>query len=112
MLKLYRASILAFAAALSTSAFAIGPTGTQADYGSPVAGAAAERTITIAPSTRWVNVVNGETVTFVVDGKSFSWHVYTYNNVNEFKLDSIAPPHVAVAGVRVLVAPNPVYHGT
>lgn len=109
MLKFYRASILAFAAIVSSSAFAIGPTGTVADYGSPAPGVAAARTITVTPSTRWVHVVNGETVNFVVGGKSFGWHVDTYTNVNEFPLRTIVP---AADGVRVLVAPNPVYAGS
>lgn len=111
MLNLNRIAVLALAAAISSSAIAIRPTGTVADYGIPVTGGLAERIINITPSTRWVHVVNGETVTFVANGKSFSWHVYTYPNVEQFDLQLIAPADVAVAGVRVLVSPNPTYHG-
>lgn len=108
MFKFNRIAVLALAAALSTSAFAMGPTDTAADYGVPVAGVAADRTIIVKPATRSVHVVNGETVTFVIDGKSYSWRVDTYPNVNEFGLEKIVP---AGAGVRIFVSPNPLYSG-
>lgn len=111
MFKFKRIAVLALVTALSTSAFAMGPTGTAADYGAPVAGAAGERTVTIKPATRWVNVINGETVTFIIDGKSFSWHVDTYPTLNEFDLAKIVPAGVVATSVRVFVSPNPHYFG-
>jgi hypothetical protein len=108
MIKFKRFAVLALATALSTTAFAMGPTGTAADYGVPVTGVASDRTIIVKPSTRSVSVVNGETVNFVIDGKSYSWHVDTYPNVNEFDLEKIVP---AGAGVRIFVSPNPLYLG-
>jgi hypothetical protein len=103
MFKLHTA-LFALACAIASAAGA-------ADYGSAVPNAGTERVISITPATRYVHVDNGESVTFVVDGKRFSWHVSTYPNVNEFALESIAPPGLAVPAVRVMVAPAPGYLG-
>lgn len=74
--------------------------------------AQAERVVEIRPGARWANVVNGQTVKFVVDGKSFNWHVWTMPNVNAFDLDKIAPPEVKTAGIKVYVAESAQYHNS
>lgn len=98
-------------AAAAGGASAKGPDGTAADYGVAVTDSSAGRTIAITPATKFVNVANGETVRFTIDGKSFGWHVYTFPNINEFDLKAIAPAGIAPAGVRVVVAPDPLYFG-
>jgi hypothetical protein len=109
MLKLHRIAVLALSITVASGASATGQNG--AEYGVAVAHDAAERTITVAPTSRWINVVNGETVTFVVDGKRFSWHVSTYPYVGQFALQKIAPADVQTGAVQVIVAPNPLYYG-
>lgn len=111
MLNLNRAALLLLSAAIATGASAAGPTGERADFGVAVAGSAAERTIEIKPNTKHVNVVDGETVKFSVDGKEFSWHFRTWPNTNQFALEKIAPEDTQANGVTVHVARNPVYFG-
>jgi hypothetical protein len=117
MLKIkHITALLAFAAASSamlassiSSAHAAGPTGTAADYGTSVAASTDARQITIFPQTKWVNVTDGETVKFDVNGKTFAWNVDTFGRDTSFDLAKIAPTGIQVNGVRVYVAPNPLY---
>ncbi|NML59802.1 CzcE family metal-binding protein [Massilia sp. RP-1-19] len=111
MLNLNRAAILLLSVVLASGAHAIGPTGTDADFGTAVSDTAAQRTIALDAGTKSVNVVNGETVKFTTGGKSFSWHVSTYPNVNQFDLEKIAPKDVSTAGVQVYVSPSAQYLG-
>lgn len=73
-------------------------------YGSSVASQAADRRIVIQPGTRWVNVNNGETVTFVVGEQNFTFHFETYPSTQALNLGAIAPSDINVGGVRVYVA--------
>ncbi|MFK3736796.1 CzcE family metal-binding protein [Massilia sp. TN1-12] len=73
-------------------------------YGSGVAAKAADRTVVIKPTTRWVNVKNGETVTFASGDQNFTFHFDTYPQTQVVKLNTIAPDGVNVAPVRVYVA--------
>ncbi|HWZ49296.1 MAG TPA: CzcE family metal-binding protein [Herbaspirillum sp.] len=114
MLKIKRiTTLLAFAAVssvmLASSAQAAGPTGAAADYGTGVAAGTNARQITISPQTKSVNVTNGETVKFDVNGKTFAWNVNTFSNDTEFDLAKIAPAGTQVNDVRVYVAANPLY---
>jgi Heavy-metal resistance protein CzcE len=106
MLKI-RTAMLILAAVAANGAYAMGPSGSSADYGVEVADTTAARTIVVTPQTRWVNVTNGETVKFAVGDKTFNWHVDTYTNVNAFELAKISPNGIAAAGVQVYVAPRP-----
>lgn len=85
------------------------PTGQGADYGQTAPEQAAERTVEVTAGTRYVNVVNGQTVKFKVGDGSFAWHVSTYPNVGAFDLASIAPAGMSVPNVQVYVAPGDGY---
>ena len=85
--------------------------GTLANYGSAANGGFADREITIKPGTKWVNVNNGETVAFSVNGKTFTWHFDTLPAEDQFRLQTIAPEGVDVGAVTVYVASNPLYRG-
>lgn len=111
MLNLTRAAFLIASAAIAIGASAAGPTGDAADFGAPVANSAAERTITIKPATRFVNVTDGETVKFAVDGKEFSWHFSSWPSAQQVALAKLAPRDTVVSGVTVYVARNPTYFG-
>jgi len=80
-------------------------------YGSAASAAAAQRQIDVSASTKWINVVNGETVRFNVDGQSFVWNFGTLRGETSFDLSAIAPKNLQVPMVRVYVASNPLYHG-
>jgi hypothetical protein len=101
-------SISLLAAAVSMNAQAA--TTNPSDYGSVAPSSAAKRVIVLTPSTKWVNVANGETVSFIENGKKFTWDFNSYDNVS-LKLSTIAPKELAYPNVRVYVAPNPLYAG-
>jgi hypothetical protein len=69
----------------------------------------AQRTVTITPATRWVNVTGGETVRFVSDAGSFAWNFQTGPTVSKFDLNLIAPPGMLAQRITVYVATNPLY---
>lgn len=112
MSNTHRSALAILCAALATSALAAGPTGTAADYGSAAPHAAAQRTITLQADTRHINVTRGETVTIARAGQRFTWHVHTFSNQTVFALADIAPQDMAVDGIAVYVAANPLYAGS
>ena len=70
---------------------------------------AANRTITITPDTKYVNVQGGQTVRFDAGGKSFAWN---FNGpVYSFKLNRVAPSGMLDHPVTAYVAANPMYAG-
>lgn len=97
-------SLTAAAALFAGSAQAADIAHDASYYGSTAAVKTADRTIVIKPNTRWVNVKNGETVTFASGDQNFTFHFDTYPQTQVVKLDAIAPAGVNVAPVRVYVA--------
>jgi hypothetical protein len=83
----------------SLSAFAM----TNADYyGEATNPAAAERTIVVGPSTKYVNVNKGEIVKIAANGQEFTWD---FNGVQtSFGLKQIAPQGAIDQNVSVYVA--------
>jgi hypothetical protein len=80
--------------------------------GDPVpAAAAANRTITITPDTRYVNVQGGQTVRFDVGGQTFAWDFDGAETAGAFDLNQVAPPGLLDHPVRAYVSPNPLYRG-
>jgi hypothetical protein len=71
--------------------------------------AAAERTITITPNTKYVNVVGGQTVKFDVNGQTFAWSFDGPETVSSFDLNRVAPAGVLDHPVTAYVAANPMY---
>ena len=110
MFKTIRTTIItAFIITAAAGAQAsINPT---ASFGMATSAASADRHITIKPDTKWVNVNNGDTVEFQINGKSFTWHFDTLHREEAFSLSKIAPEGVEVGMVTVYVAPNPLYQG-
>jgi hypothetical protein len=114
MLKLKRKmtmaiSLAAVAAMMAFNADAAGPTRTKTDYGSMAPEQAADKEIMLTPETKWVNVTDGETVRFVMGGKSFTWHFYTFPGGANFELSMIAPPGFVSQKIVVYVASSPNY---
>lgn len=81
--------------------------------GTPVGELAAlsesQRTITITPDTRYVNVTSGETVRFIAGTQTFAWNFQTSPTITTFDLSRIAPPGLLTRPIPVYVAPNPLY---
>jgi hypothetical protein len=82
-----------------------------ADIGTAVATGSANRTIVVDAQTRWINVTNGETVRFDVNGRQFTFAFDAWNNINSVDLSAIAPGDVMAPMVRVYIAPNPLSQG-
>ena len=106
-----KATILAaaplLALALSIPAHAADTYGTVAP-----ATANAGRVIEVTPSTRYVNVANGETVTIRMGGDSFTWTVATTSNVDAVPLARVAPQGSPATSAVVYVAPGASYHNS
>jgi Heavy-metal resistance protein CzcE len=80
------------------------------DLGRLTMSAGTDRDIAVNADTRYVNVTNGQTVTFEVSGKRFTFAFDAWPNVDSVPLSAIAPSDVMVpSGVRVYIAPNPLY---
>lgn len=75
-------------------------------YGHPAPADQPARIIVIAPGQRYVNVTNGETILFRVNGRSFAWTFKTSFRHRTFDLSDVAPVDVDVRGVRVFCVPD------
>ncbi|NML60067.1 CzcE family metal-binding protein [Massilia sp. RP-1-19] len=109
MQKFNRATFVLITALLGGAAGAAGLTNTGADYGYVALTAPVDRTIVIDASTKVVNVTNGETVEFKIDGQSIRWHFNTFHRESVLDLSKIVPQAAQAANVRVYVAANPLY---
>lgn len=84
----------------------------HADYGTHVKHAKhAHRTVVVHERTRHVNVTNGETVQFNVNGQQFAFAFDNWPNKDVVDLSVIAPEGVTTPNVRVYIAPNPATQG-
>jgi hypothetical protein len=70
---------------------------------------AANRTITIAPDTKYVNVEGGQIVRFDVGGQTFTWDFDGAETVWAFDLNRVTPPGLLDHKVTAYVSPNPLY---
>jgi hypothetical protein len=101
-----------FTLAVSASAGATAADKTSpATYGHLAKEGTASRVIKISPSTRAINVHDGETVRFNVNGKIFEWtfNIPTRDGVISFS--DVAPTETGAGNVQVYVSPNPLYFG-
>ncbi len=97
---------------LALSACATPNMATRLDLlGDPASASAATRTIAIGPDTKYVNVIGGDIVQFVVGDKSFTWNFDGNAHTAAFDLNLVAPPGVLSGKVTAYVAPNPLYLG-
>lgn len=116
MFKTFRKAALAttLATGLAAALLAGGAhaAGTKAaPYGTMAPATTAERHVVITEKTRAVNVNNGETVEFRVNGQSFTWHFQTLRDEARFDLSKIAPSGMINHKVTVHVASHPLYRG-
>lgn len=111
MFKALRTTIIATVIAAAATGAAHASINPMPQFGMATAAANADRQVTINANTKWVNVNNGDTVTFNLDGKSFTWHFDTLHSEEAFDLAKIAPEGINVGMVTVYVASNPLYRG-
>ena len=89
---------------LPLSAAGIPMKNTVEPYGNAIPVEAATRQIALTADTKWINVTRGDSVNFMVDGKSFAWNFYTLRSETSFNLAVIAPKDINVQQIRVYVA--------
>lgn len=75
-------------------------------FGHPAGPEQVDRVIQIRKGQRFVNVTNGETVLFKVNGKSFTWRFSRSLMHRRFALKDIAPREVDVPDVDVYCIPD------
>jgi len=73
--------------------------------GQPAVPGQAQRTVVITPTTRYVNVTEGDVVRFVADGKVFAFN-FDSGVASSFALNRVAPAGVLDHTVIVYVARN------
>ena len=81
----------------------------RADYGTPAVHA--HRSIVVNDRTRHINVTNGETVQFDVNGQRFAFAFNNWPNKEIVDLSVIAPDGVTTPNIRVYIAPDPMSRG-
>lgn len=110
--KPFNLASLAVVAALGAAApaFANHPP-VDPNLGTPVHEGSADRTLVVDPAMKWVNVTNGETIKFVINGargeQSFAWRFDTYTYGAVIELNKLAPAGMFDRAIKVYVAPNP-----
>ena len=103
-------TLIAFA--FATAAYAVSTQAATTDagaYGMPAATAAANRVVNVAPGLKHINVINGETVTFNIEGRPFTWTFQLYHQEGALPLSAILPGELHADGVTVYVSADPSY---
>ncbi|NGZ83140.1 CzcE family metal-binding protein [Duganella aceris] len=78
-------------------------------YGASAPASAAQQVVEVKPGMKYVNVVNGQTVTFNVEGQAFTWNFQMYQQEGALPLAAILPKELHADGVTVYVAADPTY---
>lgn len=73
--------------------------------GDPVDPQQAQRTIVITPTTKYVNVTEGDVVRFVANGTTFAWN-FDGLGVDSFALNRVAPAGALDHTVTAYIAPD------
>ncbi len=97
-------------ALLSIAASASLAAGGTDRFGNAVPVSGNQRTIELTPSTRYLNIEQGQTVKFVTQGKAFAWNFDTFGTP-VFDLAKIAPKDINVGNVKVYISPDRTYAG-
>jgi hypothetical protein len=70
-----------------------------------------DRTVSIDPSTRWINVNGGETIRFIANGESFDHRFNSFTHSAVYDLGKIAPAGAIDRSLKVYVSPDPAHSG-
>jgi hypothetical protein len=65
--------------------------------------------VDITPGMKYVNVINGQTVSFNLGGQQFTWTFQLYQQEGAVALSAILPKELRADDVTVYVAPDPTY---
>lgn len=107
MTRMKTLAIVAFAFAAGVSSLnASADNIDSANYGAAAQASRTARVLDITPGTRHVNVIDGETVTFNVDGQPFTWTFRMNHGEGVVALAAILPKELDAHGVMVYVGPD------
>lgn len=67
--------------------------------------------VVIHPGTRHINIQGGDSVRFMVDGRTFAWQFNVARTIDSFDLREVAPPGLLDHPVIAYVSPDPKYLG-
>jgi hypothetical protein len=100
-------------AQISQSRSAVVPASRQpsALFGSPADAGRADRTVTVAPGTRYIAVNSGETVGFVVGGQTVAWQFAETTRNTTVDLGLLLNDTPAAKGVKVNIKRSKLYAG-
>ncbi len=79
-------------------------------FGSAAPSSSAQRTINLDQNSKYVNVTQGETITFVSEGHSFTWNFDTFGTP-VFDLSHIAPNNINTRNIVVYTREDPTFTG-
>jgi hypothetical protein len=108
-------SLAAPVQAQGPSRIVVGASQYQSQFGAPVDGARYDREIVVGADTRWVNVVSGQVVHFVVAdaagaNASFTWNFDTWGD-KVADLSRLAPNGMVQRPIKVYIARDLRYSG-
>lgn len=98
--------------ALAASAFGLNAGAADINpklYGNEASASGANRVVEITPATKYVNVIDGDTVKFKIEGREFTWTFDLYHQEGVVELSSILPKDMRAGDVKVYVASDPSY---
>jgi hypothetical protein len=87
----------------------------RSEFGAPVDGVRYDREIVVTSNVRWVNVVAGQVVRFVVPdatgtSSTFTWYFDTFAG-RVAELSELAPAGMVQRSIKVYIANDPRYGG-
>jgi hypothetical protein len=86
---------------------AVAATDSTEFLGASAPSSSARQEIRIKPDTKYVNVVGGDIVKFVVGEKTFTWNFNGGRNFGSFDLNQVAPAGLLDRPLTVYIAPDP-----
>ena len=100
----------AFLSALTSACTSLANSRDRIDLlGDPASLTAAERTVVITASTRYVTVIGGEKIKFLVGERAFAWNFDGITEGYRFNLNVVAPEGILDHTVLAYVRANPRY---
>lgn len=79
-------------------------------FGSAAPSSSAQRTIKLDQNSKYINVTQGETITFVFEGNSFTWNFDTFGTP-VFNLKEIAPKNINTQNIVIYTREDPTFTG-
>lgn len=79
-------------------------------FGNAASSSSAQRTVKLDQNSKYINVTQGETITFVFEGNSFTWNFDTFGTP-VFNLKDIAPKNINTQNIIIYTREDPTFTG-